>query len=254
MAEKGGRMGHMLVIGGSRGIGRAVALGAAARGWAVSLSFQHDSGAAAQVVASIRQAGGQAAAHRADVVEEASVIALFDAAESGFGRLDAVVVNAGIVAPAMPLAQMGADRLRRVLDTNLFGTLLCAREAARRLPRPAPEPMASLVLVSSIAAKLGAPQEYVDYAATKGAIDTLTVGLAKELAAQNVRVNAVRPGLIDTEIHASGGRPDRARALAPLVPMQRPGTPGEVAEAILWLCSDGASYATGAIVDISGGR
>jgi len=254
MAEKGGRMGHILVIGGSRGIGRAVALGAAARGWAVSLSFQHDSGAAAQVVASIRQAGGQAAAHRADVVEEASVIALFDTAEAGFGRLDAVVVNAGIVAPAMPLAQMEADRLRRVLDTNLLGTLLCAREAARRLPRPAPEPMASLVLVSSIAAKLGAPQEYVDYAATKGAIDTLTVGLAKELAAQNVRVNAVRPGLIDTEIHASGGRPDRARALAPLVPMQRPGTPGEVAEAILWLCSDGASYATGAIVDITGGR
>lgn len=247
-------MGHMLVIGGSRGIGRAVALGAAARGWSVSLSFRDDAEAAAAVVAAIRDTGGEALAHRADVVEEASVIALFDAAEAGFGRLDAVVVNAGIVAPSMPLAQMGLDRLRRVLDTNLLGTLLCAREAARRLPCPASGPMASLVLVSSIAAKLGAPQEYVDYAATKGAIDTLTVGLAKELAAQNVRVNAVRPGLIDTDIHASGGRPDRARALAPLVPMQRPGTPDEVADAILWLCSDGASYASGTIVDISGGR
>ena len=247
-------MGHILIIGGSRGIGRATAERAAAQGWAVSLSYVNDAAAAQAALASIAGAGGRGLAHRADIREESEVIALFDAAEAGFGRLDAVVVNAGVVAPSMPLAQMGADRLRGMIETNLFGALLCAREAARRLPRPLTEPSAALVLVSSIAAKLGAPGEYVDYAATKGALDTLTLGLAKELAAANVRVNTVRPGLIDTEIHASGGRPDRAHALAPLVPMQRPGRPDEVAEAILWLCSPAASYASGAILDIGGGR
>lgn len=247
-------MGHILIIGGSRGIGRATAQLAAARGWDVSLSYVADADAAGAVVDAIIGAGGRYLAQRADIRQESAVIALFDAAEAGFGRLDAVVVSAGVVAPSMPLAQMTADRLRGMTDTNLYGPLLCAREAARRLPRPLGGPMAALVLVSSIAAKLGAPGEYVDYAATKGALDSLTLGLAKELAAQNVRVNAVRPGLIDTEIHASGGRPDRAQALAPLVPMQRPGRPKEVAEAILWLCSPAASYASGAILDIGGGR
>jgi len=244
----------ILVTGGSRGIGRAVALGAAARGWPVALSWHSDRAAAEDTVARIAAMGGQAVAIRADVAVEGEVAALFEQAGAALGRLDAVVVNAGIVAPSMPLAEMGLDRMRAVIDTNLLGALLCAREAARRLPRPVGEPSAALVLVSSIAAKLGAPFEYADYAATKGAVDTLTVGLAKELAGQNIRVNAVRPGLIDTAIHASGGRPGRAQELAHLVPMQRPGTPEEVAEAILWLASGAASYASGAILDIGGGR
>ncbi|MCB1346113.1 MAG: SDR family oxidoreductase, partial [Rhodobacteraceae bacterium] len=234
---------------GSRGIGRATALLAAARGWRVSIGY-HGNAEAARAVAA--QTGGPALA--GDVCDPGAVAAVFDAAEAAQGPLDAVVVNAGVVAPAMPLAEMSDDRLRRVIDTNLMGALYCAREAARRLPRPRDVEPGALVLLSSIAASLGAPNEYVDYAAAKGAVDTLTRGLAKELAAGNVRVNAVRPGLIDTEIHASGGRPDRAQALAPLVPMGRPGRAEEVAEAVLWLCGPGASYTSGAVLDVGGGR
>ncbi|HPD91564.1 MAG: SDR family oxidoreductase [Rhodobacter sp.] len=240
---------HILITGGSRGIGRATALLAAARGWRVSIGY-HGNAEAARAVAA--QTGGPALA--GDVCDPGAVAAVFDAAEAAQGPLDAVVVNAGVVAPAMPLAEMSDDRLRRVIDTNLMGALYCAREAARRLPRPRDVEPGALVLLSSIAASLGAPNEYVDYAAAKGAVDTLTRGLAKELAAGNVRVNAVRPGLIDTEIHASGGRPDRAQALAPLVPMGRPGRAEEVAEAVLWLCGPGASYTSGAVLDVGGGR
>ncbi|MCB1344590.1 MAG: SDR family oxidoreductase, partial [Rhodobacteraceae bacterium] len=175
-------------------------------------------------------------------------------AEAALGRLDAVVVNAGIVAPSSPLAETTPERLRAVVETNVLGALFCAREAARRLPRGNEEEAAALVLLSSVAARLGSAGEYVDYAASKAAVDTLTIGLARELAGGNVRVNAVRPGLIDTEIHASGGRPTRAFDLAHLVPMGRPGTADEVAELILWLCSPAASYVTGAVMEVTGGR
>lgn len=244
----------MIVTGGSRGIGRAVALLAAERGWDVAISWQRDDAAGAEVLAGIRAHGRRAVGLRGDVANEADVLALFDAAEAEFGRLDSVIVNAGVVAQTMPLAEMTAERIQRLIDVNLVGALLTAREAARRLARGLDQPSASIVLVSSAAARLGGGGSYVDYAASKGAIDTLCIGLSRELAAQNIRVNAVRPGLIDTEIHASGGNPDRARALASTVPMGRPGTAAEVAETILWLAGEQASYVTGANVEVTGGR
>jgi NAD(P)-dependent dehydrogenase (short-subunit alcohol dehydrogenase family) len=179
---------------------------------------------------------------------------MFAESKETYGVIDAVVLNAGIVAPSMTLSEMTSERLRQVLETNMLGAFLCAREAARTLPRPMSEPSASLVLVSSAASRLGSPFEYVDYAATKGATDTLTIGLSKELADKNIRVNAVRPGLIETGIHARNGQPDRAQRLGKNVPMARPGTADEVAEAIIWLCSDASSYSTGSIIDVAGGR
>lgn len=247
-------MKSLVVTGGGRGIGRATALAAGRAGWAVTLSHVADADAANATVATIEAEGGAAQTLRADVREEGEVIALFDAAAARFGGIDGVVVNAGIVDRAAPLADMTLDRWRRMIDINLIGALLCAREAARRMPRDRGGRGGGLVLVSSIASRLGAPFEYVDYAATKGAIDSLTIGLSKELAPQGVRVNAVRPGLIETDIHASGGRPDRARALGAATPIGRAGTAEEVADAILWLLGDGASYVTGSFVDIGGGR
>jgi NAD(P)-dependent dehydrogenase (short-subunit alcohol dehydrogenase family) len=185
---------------------------------------------------------------------EADVIAMFDATEKAFGRLSGVVINAGIVAPAQGLADMSADRLRRIFDVNVLGAYLCARESARRLARDRGGNGGSIVLLSSAAARLGSPFEFVDYAGSKGAIDTLTTGLAKELGLQDVRVNAVRPGLIETDIHASGGEPDRAWRLGKTTPVGRPGLASEVAEAIIWLLSDASSYVTGAHLDVSGGR
>ncbi|AXC49130.1 SDR family NAD(P)-dependent oxidoreductase [Paracoccus suum] len=244
----------MLVTGGSRGIGRATALMAAERGWAVAVNYHSAKAEAEAVVATIRGQGGTAVALPADVTVEADVGRLFAEAGAALGGLDAVVINAGIVAASMTLAEMSAARLRKMVDTNLMGALLCAREAARILPRPREEASGAIVFVSSIAARLGSAGEYVDYAATKGAVDSLTLGLSRELAAQNIRVNAVRPGLIDTEIHASGGLPDRALRLGKLTPIGRPGTAEEVAEAIVWLCSEAASYTTGALLDVGGGR
>lgn len=244
----------MIVTGGSRGIGRAVALLAAERGWDVAISWRNDAEAGQEVLERIRAAGRRAVGLQVDVAREAEVIALFDAAEAAFGRIDSVVVNAGMLSKAMPLAEMSLDRIQRVMDVNVTGALLTAREAARRLKRSKDEASSSIVLLSSAAAKLGGPGEYVDYAASKGAIDSLNIGLAKELAPQNIRVNAVRPGLIETEIHASGGNPDRARILAPGVPMGRPGSAEEVAEAILWLASEQASYVTGTNLEVTGGR
>ncbi len=244
----------VLISGGSRGIGRAVAIQMAKDGWNVAFTYVSDADAAGETLAGIEGAGAKALAVQGDTAVEADVIGAFDATINAFGGLDAVVVNAGVVAPSMPLAEMDVVRMARVLNTNVMGALLFAREAARRLPGARTEGDASIVLVSSVAARLGAPFEYVDYAASKGAVDTLVVGLAKELAGQGIRVNGVRPGIIDTEIHASGGQPDRVERLGQTVPMGRAGRAEEVARAIAFLASDGASYSTGSIMDVSGGR
>jgi NAD(P)-dependent dehydrogenase (short-subunit alcohol dehydrogenase family) len=247
-------MKNILITGGSRGIGRATALLCAARGWNVALNYLHDATAAGKTAAAVRDAGVQVVAVQGDVSQEKDVLSIFHEAESGLGPLDGVVINAGIVAPSMQLADMESERLKRIFDTNIYGAFLCARESARRLPRDRGGHGGSIVLLSSAASRLGSPSEYVDYAASKAAIDTLTIGLAKELAPQGVRVNAVRPGLIETEIHASGGQPDRAQRVGATTPMGRPGRPEEVAAAIVWLLSDSASYSTGAILDVAGGR
>ena len=244
----------IVVTGGSRGIGRAVALRAGALGWSVGVGYHSDQGAAAGVAAAVEAAGGRAVAVAGDVSVEADVLELFDATERALGRLHGVVVNAGVVGSAQRLVDMPEERLRRIVDVNVIGALLCAREAARRLAVSSGGEGGSIVLVSSAAARLGAPNEYVDYAASKGAVDTLCLGLAREMAGDGVRVNAVRPGVIDTDIHASSGQPDRASRLAPLIPAGRPGTPEEVAEAIVWLLGDEASYTTGALLDVTGGR
>ena len=238
-----------MVTGGSRGFGRAVALQAGSLGWSVGVGYRDDRAAAEAVVERIEAAGGRGVATAGDVAVEADVLALFDATEEALGPIDGAVVNAGIAGPPSRLVDMTEERIRRTVDVNVVGALLCAREAARRLGRGG-----SIVLVSSAAARLGAPDEYVDYAATKGAVDTLALGLAREMAADGIRVNAVRPGVIETDIHASSGRPDRPALLAPLIPLGRAGTADEVAQAIVWLLSDAASYTTGALLDVSGGR
>lgn len=244
----------ILITGGSRGIGRATALLAGARGWSVGVNFVGNEKAAHETVAAVEQAGGRAIAIRGDVAIEDDVVAMFDTCAKAFGALDGFVNNAGVVAPSLPLAEMSAVRLRKIFDTNVYGAYLCAREAARRLSKSRGGKGGAIVNVSSAAARLGAPNEYVDYAGSKGAVDTMTIGLAKELGPEGVRVNAVRPGLIETEIHASGGRPDRAAVLGAQTPLGRAGTADEVAEAIVWLLSDAASYVNGALLDISAGR
>ena len=243
-------MGRAIVItGGSGGIGRAAALPGGARGWSGAVNFVRDAAAAKEVVAGIAKAGGRAIAVQGDVAEEADVLRLFDAAETAFGPLSGVVVNSGVVAPPSRLADMDLARLRHMFDINLLGAMLTAREGARRLTQGG-----SIVLVSSAAARLGGPNEYVDYAASKGALDTLAIGLSKELGPQGIRVNSIRPGLIETDIHASGGQPDRAQRLGTSAPLGRPGRADEVGEAIVWLLSDAASYVTGSIMDVTGGR
>ena len=243
-----------LISGGSRGIGKAAAMLMALSGWQVAFTFRSDNAAAEATLADIEAAGGKAKAVQGDVSNEADVFRVFDAAVDHFGGLDAVIVNAGIVGPALSLADMTLDRLQSIFDTNVLGAALFAREAARRLPGAKTGEHGSIVFVSSAAARLGSPFEYVDYAASKGAIDTLTIGLSKELAPLKIRVNAIRPGLIETDIHASGGQPDRAERLGKTVPMARPGTAEEVGKSIAWLCSDDASYCTGSILDVAGGR
>lgn len=244
----------VLVTGASRGIGRATAILAGARGWSIGVNYAADARAADITAAAVREAGGRAVTLTGDVSREADVLSVFDAAEAQLGPLDGVVVNAGIVAPKLPLADMDADRLRRMFEVNVLGAYLTAREGARRLGRDRGGRGGSIVLVSSAAARLGSPGEYVDYAGSKAALDALAVGLSKELGPQGVRVNSVRPGLIETDIHASGGQPDKAQRLGTQMPIGRPGKPEEVAEAIVWLLSDAASYTTGAILDVAGGR
>ena len=244
----------ILITGASRGIGRAAALLAGRRGWSVGVTYRDDEASAAAVVEAIERTGGRAVALRGDVAVEADVLAMFEGAVRALGDLDGVVVNAGIVAPSARLVDMSVERMRRVFEVNILGAYVCAREAARRLSRSRGGRGGSIVLVSSAAARLGSPDLYVDYAGSKGAIDTLTLGLSKELGPEGVRVNAVRPGLIETDIHASGGEPDRAWTLGATAPLGRPGRPEEIAEAIVWLLSDAASYTTGALLDVAGGR
>jgi NAD(P)-dependent dehydrogenase (short-subunit alcohol dehydrogenase family) len=246
--------GVMIVTGGSRGIGAATARLAAERGYAVCVNFVSNERAALAIVDESRDRDGRAIAVRADVAREADVIRLFDEAVRQFGPLTALVNNAGILERQGRVEDMDAARLERVFTTNITGAFLCAREAVRRMARKRGGRGGAIVNVSSMAARLGSPGEYVDYAASKGAIDTFTIGLAREVAEDGIRVNAVRPGVINTDIHASGGEPGRVERVKHSVPMKRGGEAEEVARAILWLCSDESSYSTGTFIDVSGGR
>ncbi len=244
----------VLITGGSRGIGAATALLAAQRGYAVAVNYATNSLAADEVVRAIRADGGTAITVQGDVAVEAQVLAMFDKVDAKLGRLTALVNNAGVVDVASRVDAMDVERLQRMFNTNILGSFVCAREAVKRMSTRYGGEGGSIVNVSSAASRMGSPGQYVDYAASKGAIDTFTIGLAKEVAQEGIRVNAVRPGIIDTDIHASGGQPERAWQMAPQVPMQRPGTALEVAQAIVWLMGSDSSYTTGTLLDVAGGR
>ena len=244
----------LLVTGGGRGIGAATARLAAARGYTVAINYRRDAVAAHALVERIRADGGRAAAFVADIAVEAEVERLFAEVDGAFGPLDALVNNAGVLETQMRVETMDAARVQRILATNVIGPLVCCREAIRRMSTRRGGRGGAIVNVSSVAARTGSPGEYVDYAASKGALDTLTVGLAQEVAADGVRVSAVRPGFIHTDMHASGGEPDRVERVKAFVPMKRGGQPEEVARAILWLLSEEASYTSGTFLDVAGGR
>ena len=249
-----GANGVLLVTGGGRGIGAATARLAAREGWAVAVNYTANSLAADEVVRAIRADGGSAITVQADVADEAQVLRMFGKIDAKLGRLTGLVNNAGVVDVSARVDEMDMARWRRMFDINVLGSFLCAREAVRRMSTAEGGAGGSIVNVSSRAACLGSANQYVDYAAAKGAIDAFTIGLAKEVAAEGIRVNAVRPGLIETDIHASGGLPNRVQDLKHLVPMQRGGTADEVAQAVVWLLSDAASYTTMSLLDVSGGR
>jgi NAD(P)-dependent dehydrogenase (short-subunit alcohol dehydrogenase family) len=243
----------VVITGASRGIGRAAAIATAERGFRVVVGYASNQAAADEVVDQIERKNGKAIAVKCDVAHEKDILALFKSADE-FGTLGALVNNAGIVGPSVRVEDMSAERIQRMMAINVTGSILCAREAVKRMSTRRGGKGGVIVNISSVASRLGSANTYVDYAASKGAIDTFTVGLGHEVAAEGIRVAAIRPGLIDTEIHASGGEPDRAHRLAPMVPMKRVGTAEEIANAIVWLISDEASYVTSAILDVSGGR
>ncbi|WP_420131108.1 SDR family oxidoreductase [Rhodopseudomonas sp.] len=243
----------VIITGGSRGIGRATALGCAKRGFKVVVGYASNEAAAREVVTEIEACNGKAIAVKCDVGSEADILALFAAADA-FGPLGALVNNAGIVGPTSRVDEMSAERIQRMMAVNVTGSILCAREAVKRMSTRHGGQGGVIVNLSSVAAKLGSPNTYVDYAASKGAVDSFTVGLGHEVAGEGIRVAAIRPGLIDTDIHASGGDPDRAHRLSVNVPMKRVGRADEIANAVVWLLSDEASYVTSAILDVSGGR
>ncbi len=244
----------VLVTGASRGIGAACAVGCAQAGWDVVVNYARDAAAAEAVSQQVRAAGRRALAVQADVADEAALLAMFARIDAELPPLRGLVNNAGVVDAMARVDQTSLERLQRMFAINVFGSFICAREAVKRMSTAHGGQGGAIVNLSSVAAKLGGPGWYVDYAASKGAIDTFTIGLAREVALEGIRVNAVRPGIIDTDIHASGGHPERAQQSAALIPMQRPGTADEVAAAVVWLLSDAARYTTGAILDVSGGR
>jgi NAD(P)-dependent dehydrogenase (short-subunit alcohol dehydrogenase family) len=244
----------LLITGASRGIGAATAVLAAQRGWDVAVNYATDARAAQAVAEQVRALGRRALVVQADVAVEAEVLAMFAAVDREFGALNGLVNNAGVVDSPARVEQMSVARLTRMFAINLTGSFVCAREAVKRMSTRHGGAGGVIVNLSSAAAKLAASNQYVDYAAAKAGIDIFTLGLAREVAAEGIRVNAVRPGIIDTDIHASGGQPDRAAQMAPLVPLQRAGTATEVAQAIVWLLSDESSYSTGAVIDVTGGR
>ncbi|MDW2742797.1 SDR family oxidoreductase [Atlantibacter subterraneus] len=243
-----------LITGGSRGIGKATALLLAQQGLRVVVNYHRDRQAAQEVVEEITRAGGEALAWQADVSDEQQVVTMFTAIDEAWGPVNVLVNNAGILATQCRVENLTADRINRVLSTNVTGYFLCCREAVKRMSTEHGGSGGAIVNVSSVAARLGSPGEYVDYAASKGAVDTLTTGLSLEVAAQGIRVNGVRPGFIYTEMHASGGEPGRVDRVAPAIPMRRGGQPEEVAQAIAWLVSDSASYVTGSFIDLAGGK
>ena len=244
----------LLVTGASRGIGAATALLAARQGWAVAVNYSQNAAAAEAIVQQIKAEGGQAVSIQADVGDEAQIKHLFTQVDAQLGRLTGFVNNAGVLDVAVRVDELSWERLERMMRINVIGAMFCAREAILRMSTKHGGKGGSIVNLSSVAARVGAPGQYVDYASSKGAIDTFNLGLAKEVAAEGIRVNAVRPGIIDTDIHASGGIPDRAKTMAPMIPMLRPGSADEVAQSIVWLLSDAASYVTGANLDVTGGR
>ncbi|QFH68510.1 SDR family oxidoreductase [Enterobacter sp. E76] len=243
-----------LITGGSRGIGKATALLLAQQGLRVVVNYHRDRQAAQEVVEEITRAGGEALAWQADVSDEQQVVTMFTAIDEVWGPVNVLVNNAGILATQCRVENLTAERINRVLSTNVTGYFLCCREAVKRMSTEHGGSGGAIVNVSSVAARLGSPGEYVDYAASKGAVDTLTTGLSLEVAAQGIRVNGVRPGFIYTEMHASGGEPGRVDRVAPAIPMRRGGQPEEVAQAIAWLVSDSASYVTGSFIDLAGGK